>query len=1010
MCAGNPITFTATPTAGGVSPTYVWKIGTNIVGTNSNTYTNNNINNLASVTCTMTSSESCASPTTVVSSPIVVNVNTIPSVSATATTSSICLGSSTNLTASGATTYTWMPGSLTGTSVSVSPSATTTYTVTGSNASGCSNSATVLVTVNALPSVSASASNATICNGSSTSLTGSGATTYTWMPGSLSGASVSVSPTTTTTYTVTGADAFGCANTATVLVTVNSLPSVSASASNATICNGSSTSLTGSGATTYTWMPGSLTGTSVSVSPSTTTTYTVTGADAFGCANTGTVLVTVNALPIVTASNVSGCSNIALVGTPAGGLFSVANPYSGPSTTYTYTYTDANSCTATSAPASITAGNTADIALASAGNVSSVIGTLCQSETINNNTSVLFASSCTPIAMIQDQAAGSGQGSTQVCANVVAANITANNGQVFASRYYTVTPNSTEAATITFYLTQDDFSDYNANSGSMLQMPQSGSNSDPNIANLRVAQLATGSILSDAFTSLTPSAMSWNSSDTRWEVSVSVNATAANYYFYTLPSCNLSMTSVTVSGITSSSAVLNWAAVSGASEYNFRFRPVGSTTWSTSNPTTNTLTMIGLSASTTYEAQAKVRCNVNSSGLWGNLFTFTTTAPTSSSCPVPTGLVVSNITASSAQFNWNAMGSPVSSYVLRYRIVGSPTWNNAGCPTNSKVLANLLQGNNYEVQVSSYCSSLSQQTAFTASATFNTPAQCQVPTGITATNITSNSVIIVWNALGAPTTSYVLRYRIQGSSTWLNAGCPTNSRYLGGLVSGATYQVQVQTYCATLGTLSAYSPIYTFATLGNACPVPTNLSASNISTTSALMTWTDVAPPASGNRYILRYRTTGATSWNNAGCPVNSRILNGLTPNTQYDVEVQSICSATFNSSDFCSTYRFQTTGSAAKPETNSSSDENLVEKVNVYPNPTSDHIFIDIETKEESTWLMEIYDVSGRRLQSQSILAKIGWQQITMNLDSLEESTYFLFIYKNGILTSTKKIIKQNY
>ena len=825
----------------------------------------------------------------------------------------------------------------------------------------------------------------------------------------MSGASVSASPTSTTTYTVTGVNAAGCANTATVLVTVNSLPTVSASASNASICIGSSSSLSATGASTYTWMPGSLSGATISVSPTSATTYTVTGADANGCTNTATIFVNVNSLPIVTASNVSGCNNIALMGSPLGGSFSVANPYTGPSTAYTYTYTDANGCTATSTSAAITAGNSSEIALASAGNTNSMVGTLCQTETLTNNSTVSFAASCTPIAMIQDQSAGSGPGYTQVCAQVVASNFTANNGQNFAPRYYTITPSTSEAATITFYLTQDDCADYNANSGSMLPMPTSGSNSDPNITNVRVAQLSSGSILTDAFASITPISMIWNSTDARWELTLASNASAGTYYFYTLPACNLTMPAVTVSNITSSSALLNWSAVGGASEYNFRFRPVGSSTWNTSNPTTITLTLNGLSASTTYEVQAKVRCNVNSSGLWGNVFTFTTTAPTSSPCPIPTGLVASNVTASSAQFNWNAMGSPVSSYVLRYRIVGSPTWNNAGCPTNSKLLSNLLQGNNYEVQVSSYCTSLSQQTAFTASVNFSTPAQCQVPTGIAATNITSNSVTIVWNAMGTPTTSYVLRYRIQGSSTWLNAGCPTNSRYLGGLISGATYQVQVQTYCASLSTLSAYSPIYTFATLGNACPVPTNLSASNITNTSAFMTWTDVAPPASGNRYILRYRITGATSWNNAGCPVNSRMLNSLTPNTQYDVEVQSICSATFNTSAFTSTYRFQTTETAAKDNSN----EVLVEPITlskpatIYPNPTNGKFQVEVRDCRSKEIRVELYDLQGRLFQQKRAFSANDNTTIDMELNEFAGSTFIVKVYTDKALVLVERVRK---
>ncbi|MCF6130620.1 T9SS type A sorting domain-containing protein [Flavobacterium sp. AS60] len=101
---------------------------------------------------------------------------------------------------------------------------------------------------------------------------------------------------------------------------------------------------------------------SVLVSPSGTTTYTIaTLTDANCTANagdkTGSATVTVNPLPIVTAANVSGCpnTNIALIGSPIGGTFSIANPYNGAvDTTYTYTYTDGNGCTNTSSSATVT--------------------------------------------------------------------------------------------------------------------------------------------------------------------------------------------------------------------------------------------------------------------------------------------------------------------------------------------------------------------------------------------------------------------------------------------------------------------------------------------------------------------------------------------------------------------------------------------------------------------------------------------------------------------------------
>ncbi|HNF71894.1 MAG TPA: hypothetical protein PLP34_05745, partial [Chitinophagaceae bacterium] len=282
ICAGNATTITAS----GANAGYVWQPGgmtttaITVSPASSTTYTVTGTNTFG---CTLSATRT-------------VTVNPLPSVGTTVTNATICAGTSTSITGTGANTYTWMPGSLSGTTVNVSPASTTTYTVTGTNtATGCTNTATRTITVNSLPTVGTTVTNATICSGTSTSMTGTGANTYTWMPGSLSGTTVNVSPASTTTYTVTGTNtATGCTNTATRTITVNSLPTVGTTVTNATICAGTSTSITGTGANTYTWMPGSLSGTTVSVSPASTTTYTVTGTNtATGCTNTATRTITV---------------------------------------------------------------------------------------------------------------------------------------------------------------------------------------------------------------------------------------------------------------------------------------------------------------------------------------------------------------------------------------------------------------------------------------------------------------------------------------------------------------------------------------------------------------------------------------------------------------------------------------------------------------------------------------------------------------------------------------------
>jgi gliding motility-associated-like protein len=95
------------------------------------------------------------------------------------------------------------------------------------------------VTWYALPTVTANASATTVCSGSPVTLTGSGATSYSWDNGVTDG--VSFTPTSTTTYTVTGTDANGCTGTDNVLVTVNPSPTFTITSTNPTTCGGNGT-------------------------------------------------------------------------------------------------------------------------------------------------------------------------------------------------------------------------------------------------------------------------------------------------------------------------------------------------------------------------------------------------------------------------------------------------------------------------------------------------------------------------------------------------------------------------------------------------------------------------------------------------------------------------------------------------------------------------------------------------------------------------------------------------
>ena len=132
-----------------------------------------------------------------------------------------------------------------------------TYFIKGTDGNSCSSVSSVVVKINALPSVTFVASKTKVCLGKSLILTGSGAVTYAWNNGVSDG--VSFTPTTTQTYNLSGTDANGCINTGVITIPVNPLPiitPISAAANSLMvganmILNGTATN--GSPNYNYTW-------------------------------------------------------------------------------------------------------------------------------------------------------------------------------------------------------------------------------------------------------------------------------------------------------------------------------------------------------------------------------------------------------------------------------------------------------------------------------------------------------------------------------------------------------------------------------------------------------------------------------------------------------------------------------------------------------------------------------------------------------------------------------------
>lgn len=297
-----------------------------------------------SYTVTGTNTQGCASANLAVCNVI---VNPSPTL-AVIGNKVICDGESTTLFATGANSYTWNGGPQ-GSTQSFTPSVNTTYTVSGTNSNFCVGSQTTMITVNTLPVITLNTG--TVCPNGSFTIIPSGAVNYTF-----SGGSDVVIPSVTTSYSVTGTDVNGCSSAIPAVTTITVINAISISVSgNTLVCAGDPSTLSVTGAVSYTWHTGEFTNTIVP-SPTTNSTYTVMGANGT-CRDTAFISVQVKPLPAVLLSSTPTlvCAGESVTLTPSGadsyvwggGETSaelVVNPAA--TTVYTVTGTGSNGCVA----------------------------------------------------------------------------------------------------------------------------------------------------------------------------------------------------------------------------------------------------------------------------------------------------------------------------------------------------------------------------------------------------------------------------------------------------------------------------------------------------------------------------------------------------------------------------------------------------------------------------------------------------------------------------------------
>ena len=324
ICSGSSVTFTATPTNGGSTPTYQWYLNGAATGTNAVTYTSTTLLNGDVISCELTSNASCLSSTTATSSSITMTVNPIvtPTITiASNTGTTICNGTSvtfnSTITNGGSTPlYQWKRN---GVNVGTNTASYTTSTLGNgdvitceltsnafcmSSANATSNSVTMTVQPNVTSSVSIISDQGTsICAGTTvvftaTPVNGGSSPTYQWKQ---NGTNVGTNTASYTLSSLANGDVITCeltssiacaspnsatSNIITMIVTPVTTPTIVVTANpGSTVCQGSTVTFTatitnGGSSPVYQWKRN---GTNVGTNSTTYSSSSLVSGDVITC-------------------------------------------------------------------------------------------------------------------------------------------------------------------------------------------------------------------------------------------------------------------------------------------------------------------------------------------------------------------------------------------------------------------------------------------------------------------------------------------------------------------------------------------------------------------------------------------------------------------------------------------------------------------------------------------------------------------------------------------------------
>ncbi len=450
-------------------------------------------------------------------------------------------------------------------------------------------------------------------------------------------------------------------------------------------------------------------------------------------------------------------------------------------------------------------------------------------------------------------------------------------------------------------------------------------------------------------------------------------------------------TDLTATNITESTAIISWTAPeeAPANGYQYVYSENNTTPTEDGMATDETsISLDGLTAETQYYVWVRSICSDSDTSDWSSVLNFVT--PEEFVCQAPTEVMVSEIAATTASISWTA---PTEAPANGYEYVCSenntvPTEAGLTTDETSVSLSNLNAETQYFVWVRSVCSD-DDKSDWTSVVAFTTTAvPCDMPMNVVVTDITESTASISWSApANGSANAYEYVYSLNNTAP-TESGLATDetSVSLSDLNAETQYFVWVRSVCSDDDN-SDWTSVVTFTTTAVPCDMPMNVVATNITATTAVISWN---APANGSANAYEYiysETNTAPATDGTMVTETSVTLSDLNEETQYFVWVRSVCGDN-EKGDWTSSIHFTTTSTSVEEIEMAQAD------TRIYPNPFTSVVTV---TNINHVAKIEVVDIVGK-------LTKVFEPQKELNMSDLQSGLYMINItYTDGSVKSLK-------